>query len=148
MKRLVAIASLAAIVVSASLVHVRAAGSQALSAIVSSYLEIYAQLATDAIKAPSAAIASKADALGKDGAAVAKAAKAVEGAKDIAAARDAFGTLSDAVIAAARAEGFKDLKDVKVAFCPMVKKSWLQKDEQIRNPYFGSAMSTCGEFKK
>jgi Cu(I)/Ag(I) efflux system membrane fusion protein len=77
-----------------------------------------------------------------------KAAKAVSAAADIGAAREAFGPLSDAVIAAARAEGFKDLGDVKVAFCPMVKKSWLQKGDEIRNPYFGSAMSTCGEIKK
>ena len=131
--------------------HVSVSASDALSSVVASYLEIQAQLAADkvdAIKAPSAALAAKADALGKNGAALAKAAKTVEGAKDIGAAREAFAALSDAVIAAARAEGFKDLAGVKVAFCPMVKKSWLQKDEQIRNPYFGAAMSSCGEFKK
>jgi membrane fusion protein, copper/silver efflux system len=125
--------------------------SEALTAVVGSYLEIQAQLAADkfdGIKTPSAAIAAKAGTLGKEGAAIAKAAKAVEGAKDIAAAREAFGPLSDAVIAAARAEGFKELKDVKVAFCPMVKKSWLQKGEEMRNPYYGAAMSTCGEFKQ
>jgi hypothetical protein len=125
--------------------------SEALTAVVGSYLEIQAQLAADkvdGIKAPSAAIAAKAEALGKGGAAIAKAAKAVEGAKDIAAAREAFGPLSDAVIAAARAEGFNELKDVKVAYCPMAKKSWLQKGEEMRNPYYGTVMSTCGEFKQ
>lgn len=124
--------------------------SEALSSVVGSYLEIQAQLAADkfdAVKGPSAAIAAKASALGKDGAAITKAAKALEGAKDIAGAREAFGPLSDAVIAAARAEGFKDLKGVKVAFCPMAKKSWLQKGEEMKNPYYGAAMSTCGEFK-
>ena len=30
----------------------------------------------------------------------------------------------------------------------MVKRSWLQKDEKIRNPYYGSTMLECGEFKK
>jgi hypothetical protein len=30
----------------------------------------------------------------------------------------------------------------------MVQRSWLQKDEKISNPYYGSAMLTCGEFKK
>lgn len=142
---------LAAFIICLLIAHSTVSASEALSAVVTSYLEIQAQLAVDkvdAIKAPSAAIASKAAGLGKEGAAVAKAAKSVEGAKDLVAARDAFGALSDAVIAAARAEGFKDLSGVKVAFCPMVKKSWLQKEEQIRNPYFGTAMSSCGEFKK
>jgi hypothetical protein len=37
---------------------------------------------------------------------------------------------------------------VKVAYCPMVRKSWLQKDGTISNPYYGSSMQTCGEFKK
>jgi hypothetical protein len=125
--------------------------SDAMKAIVGSYLEIHAQLASDKIdglKTPAAALASKAAAMGPSGAAMAKAAKAVGSAADIQAAREAFGPLSDAVIAAARAEGFKDAGGVKVAFCPMVKKSWLQKEDQIKNPYYGSAMLTCGEFKK
>jgi hypothetical protein len=36
---------------------------------------------------------------------------------------------------------------VKLAYCPMVRGSWLQKDETIRNPYYGKGMLTCGEFK-
>jgi Cu(I)/Ag(I) efflux system membrane fusion protein len=77
-----------------------------------------------------------------------KAAKTVGAAADIKAAREAFGPLSDAVVAAAKAEGYKDLADVKLAYCPMVQKSWLQKGDQIQNPYYGQAMSSCGEFKK
>jgi hypothetical protein len=125
--------------------------SEAMKAIVGSYLEIQAQLATDkidGIKAPAAAIASRAAALGEAGAAMAKAAKAVGESTDIKAAREAFGGLSDAVIAAAKADGWKDLGDTKLAFCPMARRSWLQKDEKIRNPYFGSTMLECGEFKK
>ena len=30
----------------------------------------------------------------------------------------------------------------------MVKKHWLQTDKEIRNPYYGSSMLTCGTFKK
>lgn len=125
--------------------------SDALKAIVGSYLEIHAQLAADkldGIKAPALALAAQAAVIGEGGPAMAKAAKAVAEAQDLKAARDAFGGLSDAVVAAARAEGFKDLADVKLAFCPMVKRSWLQKDEKIRNPYYGSTMLECGEFKK
>ena len=125
--------------------------SDAMKAIVGSYLEIHAQLTADkidGIKTPASAIASRAETMGQSGAAMAKAAKAVGAAADIKAAREAFGTLSDAVVAAAKAEGYKDLSDVKLAYCPMAQKSWLQKGDQIQNPYYGQAMSSCGEFKK
>jgi hypothetical protein len=125
--------------------------SDALKAVVGSYLEIQAQLANDkadGIKTPANAIATTASSMGDAGAAIVKTAKAMSDAKDLKTAREAFGPLSDAVIAAARAEGFKDLGDVKVGFCPMVNRSWLQKDAKIRNPYYGSSMLDCGEFKK
>jgi hypothetical protein len=129
---------------------VRLEASESLKAIVGSYLQIQAQLAADKIddiKGPARAIAAQAVTMGQAGGAIGKAANAVEQAGDIKAARDAFGTLSDAVLAAAKAEGWKDLGGVRLAFCPMANKSWLQKEEQIRNPYYGSQMLTCGEFK-
>lgn len=130
-------------------VHVDA--SEALKAVVASYLEIHAQLAADKIdrvEAPARAIASKAAEMGAAGEPIAKAANALAGAADVKAARDAFAALSDAVIAAGNAEGWKDVGEVKLAYCQMAKRSWLQKDEaQIRNPYYGSQMLTCGEFK-
>ena len=125
--------------------------SEALKAIVESYLEIHAQLATDkldGVKAPALALGTRAAEMGETGAAMAKAAKTVADASDLKTARDAFGPLSNAVLAAAKAEGYKDLGGVKIAYCPMVRQSWLQKDEKIRNPYYGSTMLECGEFKK
>jgi hypothetical protein len=125
--------------------------SDAMKAIVASYMEIQSALAsdkTDGIQPAAKAIGEQASRMGTKGAAIAKAATAVQTAADIKAARMAFGELSDAVIAAANAEGWKDLPDTKVAFCPMANKSWLQKDAKIRNPYLGSAMLTCGEIKK
>jgi hypothetical protein len=38
--------------------------------------------------------------------------------------------------------------DLKVAYCSMSGKSWLQKGKEILNPYYGTAMASCGEFKK
>lgn len=32
-------------------------------------------------------------------------------------------------------------------YCPMVKKSWLQKDSKVMNPYVGKDMASCGEKK-
>jgi hypothetical protein len=126
------------------------AASEQLKAIVGSYLEVQAMLAADkigGISAPAHVIATQAGMMGPGGAAILKAAKAVEEAKDLTTARAAFAPLSDAVIAAAKAEGWNDLADVKLAFCPMAKASWLQKDDKIRNPYYGKSMLECGEFK-
>jgi Protein of unknown function (DUF3347) len=121
-----------------------------LKAIVGSYLEIQSQLAADKIdriKPAAAAIATNAASLGQErGARIAQTAKAVGDAKDLKTAREAFGPLSDAVITAAQGNG-KDLAGVKLAFCPMVNRSWLQKDAKVRNPYYGSAMLECGELK-
>jgi Cu(I)/Ag(I) efflux system membrane fusion protein len=152
-KRTLAMASAAVVIGTMSLGAGAAAhaASDAMKAVVGSYLEIQAQLASDkmdGVKASATALATRAGALGEAGGPVAKAAKTVADAADLKAAREAFGPLSDAVIAAAKAEGWKDLSDVKLAYCPMAKKSWLQKDEKINNPYYGTAMATCGEFKK
>ncbi len=118
--------------------------SEPLKKIVSSYLEIHAQLASDRIDGvPEAAgrIAAETAQLPSGGAAIASAARALQQAKDVKTARDRFSAVSDAVIAAAKAEGWKDLSDVKLGYCPMLKRSWLQKDKEVRNPY---GMLTCG----
>jgi Cu(I)/Ag(I) efflux system membrane fusion protein len=123
--------------------------SEALTNVVNAYLQIQAQLALDkaeGLKEPARAIAAEAGKLGEAGTAIASGAKAVEDAADLEAARNAFGTLTDAVLKAGQSEGWKGL-DVRLAYCPMVDKSWLQKESEIRNPYYGSQMLTCGVFK-
>jgi hypothetical protein len=129
----------------------RLQASDAMKAVVTSYLEIQGRLSADSVngmKPAARAIGEQARRMGEPGAAIAKAAKRMEEAADIKAAREAFGGLSDAVVAAGNAEGWIDAPDVRVAYCPMVKKSWIQKEDAIKNPYYGAAMSTCGEFKK
>ena len=125
--------------------------SEALKSVVSSYLDIQARLFRDnmdGVNAAAASIVRQAEGMGAGGTAIVKAATALEQAKDLKAAREAFGSLSDSVIAAGNAEGWKDVPDVREAYCPMAKKSWLQKEAGIRNPYFGPAMPTCGSFKE
>jgi hypothetical protein len=124
-----------------------AQGSADRASIVKSYLVIQDLLAgdkVDGIKAPAQAIEQQASGMGEQGVAMAAAAKALEAAADLKTAREAFGLLSDAVIDATKGQ---DLGDVRVAFCPMVNRSWLQKEATIRNPYYGSSMLTCGEFR-
>jgi hypothetical protein len=125
--------------------------SAAMKAIVASYLEIQGRLAADkveGIKPAARAIGEQASRMGTEGAAIVKAAKALEAAADLKTVREAFGGLSDAVIAAGTAEGWKDIPDLRVAYCPMIRRSWIQKDDAIRNPYYGAGMLTCGEIKK
>ena len=124
--------------------------SESLKAIVQSYITIQSQLAsdkTDDVKGQARVIAAQAKSMGSGGADIAKAAASLEAAADLKASRDAFAALTTAVLAAGKAEGWKDVDGVRLAYCPMVDRSWLQKDDKIRNPYYGSQMLTCGEFK-
>jgi hypothetical protein len=77
--------------------------------------------------------------------AIATAAQTLVRATDIKTARAAFGPLSDALIQYADEVG---LGQLKVAYCPMVQKSWVQEDGAIRNPFYGSAMLSCGTFTR
>jgi hypothetical protein len=136
----------AALLAAASAVH----ASEATKAIVTSYVQIQTALAADktaGVKPAAEAIAKQAESLGVAGQPIVKAAKAVAAARNLNAARDAFGPLSDAVIAAAKADGWKDLSGVSIGFCPMVNRSWIQKDGAVKNPYYGSQMLTCGDLK-
>jgi hypothetical protein len=124
--------------------------SEPLKAIVASYLDIQTQLVadkTETVKARAHAIAEQARHMGAPGAAVAKAAADVEKAGDIKAIREAFGPLSEAVVAAAKADGWTDVSGLKLVYCPMVKQHWLQKGDAIQNPYYGQGMAGCGVFK-
>lgn len=61
--------------------------------------------------------------------------------------RNSFGVLSEGLIPLIETHSDSALKSVK-AHCPMALEGkggyWLQKGEEIRNPYFGSAMLKCG----
>jgi hypothetical protein len=126
------------------------AGSTA--AIVKSYLAIQSRLAADSlddVQADASRIAAGARTLGQTGAGLAAAADAVAKAADLNAAREAFGPLSEAVIARVKADtAFDPGPGLRLAWCPMVRRSWLQREEQVRNPYYGKQMLTCGELKR
>jgi hypothetical protein len=127
-----------------------AVASETAKTVVASYLQIHGALAadkTDGVKPAAAAIAKEAAKMGDSGEALVKAAKAMESAGDLKAAREAFGPLSDAVIAAASADGWKDLSGLKIGYCSMVDRSWIQKNGTVKNPYYGSEMLTCGVLK-
>jgi hypothetical protein len=144
--RRVAVAAAAFVLAAGFALH----ASEPMKAIVASYLDIQTQLVadrTDTVKQKAHAIAGQARHMGAAGAAVARAAADLEKAGDIKAIREAFGPLSEAVVAAARADGWTDVSGLKLVYCPMVKQHWLQKGDAIQNPYYGQAMAGCGVFK-
>jgi len=66
--------------------------------------------------------------------------------KEIAHQREHFATLSTNMMTLA--------KDVRLSeqaiyedYCPMKKAVWLTNDQEIKNPYYGSSMLTCGKVR-
>jgi copper chaperone CopZ len=64
-------------------------------------------------------------------------------AGDLKQAREGFGPLSEAVLSYVKEFGFSG--EAYSFYCSMDDKVWLQKHNQIGNPYYGSEMFKCGE---
>lgn len=66
--------------------------------------------------------------------------------------RPHFETLSDAMVAAVRADPTAFTGDIVLMHCPMVYEDrgadWLQPDETLLNPYFGATMLRCGTVRE
>ncbi len=87
-------------------------------------------------------------------------------ADDLNAARTAAGDLGDEGAALAKSSSLKEARAAfeklsakakqlaagqsgyYVAYCPMLKKDWVQTSETIANPYGGKEMVSCGEIRK
>jgi len=78
-------------------------------------------------------------------------AKAVSSSGDIETQRKAFAALSESLYNSIKMFGLVN-KTLFYQFCPMADKNkvayWLSDISEIRNPYFGDAMLTCGETKE
>lgn len=128
-----------------------ARAADAIANVLTPYFRIQTALVDDridTIKNDALLVAQEAGSLGVKGKPIEDAATALSQTTEIGAAREAFGRLSDAVIAYADATKTSPGGDVATVYCPMVKKSWLQKNGSVKNPYFGKAMPDCGEKKK
>lgn len=64
--------------------------------------------------------------------------------KDIKKQREYFANFSANMVTVAKAVKLTD-QPVYLQYCPMKKASWLSSDKEIKNPYYGSAMLTCGQ---
>jgi hypothetical protein len=101
----------------------------------------------DGVASHATAISTDAAALGKPGGKIVSGAMALQKSKNIEEARDAFGKMSEALVAYLDGAKRKPGAGLRVAFCPMALKPWVQKDGAIQNPYYGSEMLTCGSFR-
>uniref|UniRef100_UPI004047475E efflux RND transporter periplasmic adaptor subunit n=2 Tax=Algoriphagus sp. TaxID=1872435 RepID=UPI004047475E len=146
-------------------VEVSAAFSQEIAAVVSAYFQVKNSLVKDQI--PTAATQLLAQALAKVSSAagtgkekakwekikaeLSQATAKIKGAKDIGAARTQFSNLSASIIQLAETYPLSQ-QVVYKDYCPMAFDNkggyWLSETEDIRNPYFGASMLSCGEVKQ
>jgi len=124
---------------------------ESVKSVLDRYLKVQTALAKDSLKdvaqnSTAIAKAVNGDPMKMLPVEVAKQAEGLAKAQDLKAAREAFKPLSASLI--------KYLADTKAGqgayhegYCPMVKAGWLQTDSEIRNPYMGSKMLTCGTLK-
>ncbi len=68
----------------------------------------------------------------------------ISGTKDIKHQREHFANFSTNMFALAKAVKLTS-EPIYEAYCPMKKANWLSSDKAIKNPYYGSAMLTCGK---
>lgn len=73
-----------------------------------------------------------------------KDATAISESKDLKGQRAHFANLSTNLFAVAKAVKLST-QPVYYSYCPMKKAYWLSSDKAIKNPYYGSAMLTCGK---
>lgn len=78
-------------------------------------------------------------------------AKVISSTGDLSAQRTAFSVLSDQFYKAVKTFGLSG-KTVYYQFCPMANNNkgayWISESKDIRNPYFGDQMLTCGETRE
>jgi protein SCO1 len=121
-----------------------AASSAARSTLIETYLRLQQALAEDrmdTVGQDALALANATVKIGSPAAMVRAAVNPFAQARELREARDAFGGLSDAIIAFFGVE----LPDgLALAYCPMARRHWLQKGETIRNPFYGTRMLDCG----
>ncbi|MEE4211451.1 MAG: efflux RND transporter periplasmic adaptor subunit [Parvularcula sp.] len=122
------------------------------SQLVGDYLEMQAALAGDDLEAAKASAKAMMETTGHSGELPALlhdmlAAKSLDALR-----KPHFEILSNAMIAAAKADPNAFEQSLTVMHCPMVYPNrgadWLQRSEPLQNPYFGAMMLKCGEVKE
>jgi len=112
--------------------------------LIDAYLRLQQALADDRMETvgeDALALANATVKIGSKAATVRAAVNPFAQARDLRAAREAFGGLSETIIALV-GDALPD--GLAIAYCPMARKSWLQRGDDVQNPYYGKAMADCG----
>ncbi len=72
--------------------------------------------------------------------------KAISASDDIAEQRKLYADVSDGLYKSVKAFGVGET--VYFQYCPMAKSGWLNNSDEVKNPYYGSMMLTCGSTKE
>ncbi|WP_336518150.1 DUF3347 domain-containing protein [Pollutibacter soli] len=75
-----------------------------------------------------------------------KDAQAIAKSGDLEKQRKTFASLSENMVELAKTVKLSP-QPVYEQYCPMQKASWLSSEKEIKNPYYGNAMLTCGSVK-
>lgn len=113
--------------------------------VVESYLKMQSKLASDKLLSKEEVKDFKGKALLTKNAELMGAIDELESKTDIDGQREAFKSVSTHLIAYAKKEKIDGLYE---ANCPMASASWLQSTDEVKNPYYGAKMLTCGSAKK
>jgi protein SCO1/2 len=120
----------------------------AMSAVTDPYLDIQRALAADqvtGIAASARELAAAAAKMGTDTTPIQRAALILASqAATPADARAGFEQVGTAIMAFASRRRAPLGADVRVAYCPMLDKYWLQRGPAIHNPFYGQSMRDCG----
>jgi len=111
------------------------------------YLAMHRALSLDSTEGVSEAaqgVSAEAARLGAAGEPLQAAVAKLPASADVKVARAVFGKLSDAILALAKESNAAIGDEVRIAYCPMVQKSWLQRGDRVQNPFYGKSMSECG----
>ena len=125
-------------------------GGELPRSIVDPYLAIQEALANDSVEGvrqKAGELTTASTTLGAPGMKIQTAATSLTSAGDIEDARTKFGNLSVALDTYVTELKLTLPEGVRSAYCPMVSKPWLQAGDTLKNPYYGSSMLTCGEFR-
>lgn len=135
----------------ASAAPVKPVFAEPVQSVFDNYIKVQNALALDSIVGLSGAGAAMARAIQADPqhalpAKITEQAQGLGNAKDLDAARAAFKSLSDTLIDFVKTQQVAT-GTYHIAYCPMAKASWLQTGTTVMNPYFGKAMTHCGQLK-
>jgi hypothetical protein len=147
---LLALLALVTAACSRSAIPVMARGGEMPRSIIDPYLKIQTTLvgdSTEGIRANAGDVANAATALGAPAAKIHTAALQLASAGGLDEAREKFGKVSEAIDAYMTGSSLKAPQTVRMAYCPMAQKPWLQQDGPLANPYYGKSMPGCGSFR-